>query len=116
MLLPGGEIETHLNRRAGVQRRADLAGQPCPHHRRRIAQGSVTPDELSPVAAESPRRIVHVEKGDAVGEFGVVRIPRKQCAAGRINFGDQVQGRLWPQITQHPFHIAGGRQPPRLAR
>ena len=50
------------------------------------------------------------------GEFRVVRVSREERAAVRVNFGDDMHDRFWPQISQHPFHIPGRGEPARSAR
>ncbi len=80
-LLPVGQLEGNLDRGAGIQSGPHLAGKPRPSHGRRTPKRAVTPEELRPVAAYGPSRIVHVEKGNPVGELRVVGVPREERAA-----------------------------------
>ena len=81
-----------------------------------FAKRAVAAEELGPVAGDGAGRIVHVEEGDPVGEFGVVRVAREERAGFGVDFGDHVHGRFRPQVAQHPFQVAGGGEPARTAR
>ena len=109
-LLPVGQIEGDLDSGAGIQSGPHFAGKPGPAHCSRIPKGAVPPQELRPVAAHGPDRIVHVEKGNPAGELRVVGIPCEERSASGIDFGDHVHGRFRAQISQHPFYISRGRE------
>jgi hypothetical protein len=51
---PIGELEGNVDRGAGIQRGAHLAGKPRPSHGRWIPQRAVAPQELRPVGADGP--------------------------------------------------------------
>jgi hypothetical protein len=89
-LLPVGQLEWDLDSGAGIQSSSDLAGKPRSGHRSRTPKRAVAPKELSPVAAYSSGRIVHIEERDPIGELRIVRIPREERSATRVNFGDYV--------------------------
>jgi hypothetical protein len=66
-LLPGGQIEAHLDRGAGIQ-----AAPTLPERRVRIiaagfSQRTVASQEFSPIAGYGASRIVHVEERSPVG-------------------------------------------------
>ena len=115
-LLPGGQIEAHLDRGAGIQRGPHLAGKARSHHRGRTLQRAVASQEFSPIAGYGASRVVHVEERRPVEEFCVVWVAREERAARRVNFGDHVHARFRPQVAQHPFRISGSREPAGSAR
>src|SRR3990172_7579708 len=63
-LLPVVKIEWNLDSGAWIQSGCYPAGETQPVHRRRIPKRAVAPDELSPVAAKGPGRIVHIKEGN----------------------------------------------------
>ena len=115
-LLPGGQVEAHLDRSTGIEGGPHVAGKTRARHRGRALQRTVATQEFGPVAAQGASRIVHVEERSPVAELGVVRVAREERAAHRVDFGDHVHGRLRPQVAQHPFHIPGRGEPARSAR
>ena len=115
-LLARGQLERRLDRRAGVERGAHPAGQPLPRQRGRARQQAVAPDEFGAVAADAAHRLAGVEKRHPLGELRVIRIAREHSAAAGVDFGDHVHERFRAQVTEHPFHIAGGREPARAPR
>ena len=115
-LLPGGQLERNLDRRAGIQGGSHLAGKPLPRHGSRMLQCAVAPDEFGPVAAHAARRLAGVEESDPVGEFRAERVAREQRTAFGVDFGDHVHDRFRPQIAEHPLGVSGGGEPARPAR
>ena len=114
-LLPVGQLEGHLDRGAGIQSGPHLAGKPRTGHGGRTPKRAVAPEELRPVAAHGPGRIVHVEERDPVGELRVVGVPREERSAAGVDLGDHVHRRFRPQISQHPFHVSRGGELARSA-
>src|SRR5208282_3902127 len=89
-LLPGGQIEAHLDRGARVQTCSRLSGKPQPGHSGGTAKRAVASQEFSPIAAYRASRIVHVEERCPVAELRVVRVAREERATVRVNSGDHV--------------------------
>ena len=71
---------------AGIQCGPYLAGKARAHHRRRMLQRAVSSQKFRPIAGKGARRIVHVEERRPVAELGVVRVSRKESAAGQDPF------------------------------
>ena len=111
-----GQLQRHMDRSAGVERRAGAARQARAAERGGAAHRAVAPDELVAVTADGAERTVCVvddEEADPVAMVVAVGVACIQRAAVRRDLGDHMRRRLRAQIAQHPFDIAGGRQPPR---
>ena len=72
VLLIDGQIQAHLDRAAGIQGGAQVSGQSGPRHRGGGGKGPIAPKKLCTVASQAPLRVIHIEKGNAPGELGVV--------------------------------------------
>ncbi len=114
-LLPVSEIEGNLDSGAGVKAGPDPAGKPGTGHRSRPLMRAVAAEELGPVAGNGPGRLARIKERGPVGELRVIRVPREDRAGFRVDLGDHLHCRFWPQISQHPFHVTGGREPARTA-
>src|SRR5687767_4360146 len=55
------QLERNLDGGAGIQGGPRLPGKPRPEHRRRLPERAVPPQELGPVAADRPSRIIYSE-------------------------------------------------------
>ena len=85
-LLPIGQLEWHLDRGAGIQcRRPPCRKAASDVIAAGLLQRSVATNEFSPVAADAPRRIVHIEKSNPFAELLVVWIAREERAAVRVD-------------------------------
>ena len=113
---PAARSNADAERRARIECGAHGAGKVLLAHRGRIAQRAVATDEFCAVAANGPRGVVDVEEGDAPGELGVVRIAREQRAGVRVDLGGHVHCGFGAQIAEHPFDVAGDREPACAAR
>ena len=67
-LLPVGKIEGDLDSGAGIEGSPYLAGKPGLGHCSRTSKRAVPPNELRPVSAHGPCRIVYIEKGNLGGK------------------------------------------------
>src|SRR5208282_193345 len=110
-LLPVCQLERNLYRGTGVQSSPRSPGHPGSSHGSRIPKRAVAAKELSPIAGHGAASIVYVEEGNPVGELRIVGVPREQCAAVGVNFGDHVHRRFRPQVAENPFHVSGGGEP-----
>src|SRR3990172_2419145 len=85
----------------------------------RIAKRAVSPDELGPVAAEGPGRVIHIhihiEEGNPSGELRVVGVPGKERTAVGINFSDYMHCCFRPQVSKNPFRVSCGGETARPA-
>ena len=104
-LLPGGQLEWHVDCATGIETGPHFARQAHPGHRSRIAKRAVAPNKLTPVATDSPSCLVHVKEGHPSGELRVIGITREDHAALVVQFRHNMHCRFWPQISQHPFHV-----------
>ena len=100
----------------GSKPRADFSGKARALQRRWLREASVPAEKLFPITGEGARRIVDIEEGDALGEFGVVKIARQQRAGLEVHFGLHVEQSFVAQVAQHPFPVAGDGQAARAAR
>ena len=90
-----GKIESDLHRTARIQPRARFSGQPRPLEGRRLSERPVSPEKFLPITRERARGLTDVDEGDAVGELGIVKIARQQCAGLEIDLGLHVEQVLW---------------------
>src|SRR5438105_13231121 len=75
-LLAGRQVDTDLYRSTRVKPGTDLAGKTRAQQRGRIAQRAVATDKFRAITGKGARHFVDVEKGNPLGEFGVVGIAR----------------------------------------
>ncbi len=73
-LLAVGEVEGHLDGRAGIEPGAGPARKPGAAHRGGRGERAVAPEELGPVPGHGADRVVHVEERHAPGKLGVVGV------------------------------------------
>src|SRR5438105_371662 len=83
-LLAARQVDTDLYRSTRVEPCTDLAGKTRAQQRGRIAQRAVATDKFLAITGKRARHLVDVEKGNPVGEFGVVGIARIECAVSRV--------------------------------
>ena len=115
-LLAVGQVERHLQRRAGVEARARLAGQLRVPHRGGIGRRAVASQKLRAAAGDGPRGVADVDEDGLAGKLTVVHVAGKQRARGRVDLGDHVHQVRVPPLAEHQLPVAGDRQAPGPAR
>ena len=108
--------DRYLDRRTRVHAHAKLAGQLLAQQRCRMRQAAVTAQEFVAIGGEAAAFGIDIEERHAPGKIGVVGVARGQYVVGPVQFADHVHLRLDLEVAQHPFHVAGGRQPAWTAR
>ena len=106
-----------LERRAGIESRADLSGELLAARQRRGAvQGSVAAEELR--AIRGPCRLPprHVGERDAPAEFLVPRVAHEEGAGLPVQFGDEERRGRAARGPEHPLDVSRHGQPPRPVR
>ncbi|MNM60737.1 hypothetical protein D3C81_720270 [compost metagenome] len=111
-----GQLQRHLDRRAGIQARTHPCIQTLAPQRCRCVQAAVAADELQAITGPAAAVGIGVEEGHPAAEIGAVGVSRQQRPGLVVAFSDHVHARLRAQVTHHPFDVADGRQPPCPAR
>ena len=114
------QIERYLDRGAGIQARAEPAGQALAQQCSGPLQVAVAAQEFGAITSDAARGDVGVgriciEEGDAAFELGVVAVARGQHAAVAIDLGDHVHLRARMQVAEDPFDVTGGGEPARTS-
>ena len=110
-VLPGVEVEFHLEGGAGVQDGPHAAGELDPpqggggRHRAQAAE------ELGAVGRERPRPPVDVDERHPRGEVRPEGVPGQQGAGLGVELGDDVHRGGIAVRPQHPLDVEGRREP-----
>ena len=99
-IMPVGQVERHLQRRAWIEARAGLAGKLRLTHRGGAGRRAVAPEKFGAAAGDGPSVFADVCEDGLAGELTVVRISREERARGRIDPGDHVHEVRVPPLAE----------------
>jgi len=118
VFLAVGQVKRHLQRRAGIEARARLAGELFLPHRGGTGRRAVASQKLHAAADNSPRAVTDVDEDGLAGKFAVVHVAGEQRARGRVDLGDQVHQVRVPPLAedqlQYPVTDRRRSRPERL--
>jgi hypothetical protein len=106
-LLPIGQLDHHLHRRARVERRTDPAGKAGSVDTARTGRAAVATEDLGAIAADGALRLAGVQERHALGEIAVVRVACEQGAGLGIDLGHDVRQVRGTIRAEHQVKAAG---------
>ena len=103
------ECDRDLHGGAGIEPRADAAGEPNAAQGGGVRRRAVAAEEFRAVAGDGSDRFAAVDKDDPVGKLGVVRVACEERAADRVQLGHHVHERSCRAVRPAP--IPSNRSP-----
>ncbi len=103
--LAGGQGDGQVQRRAGVEARAEAAGERLAGEGRRLRERPVAAQERRPVAGCRADGLARVGEGHVPGVLGVVGIARQDRAGRSVELGHDVERLALAWRTQDPLVV-----------
>ena len=113
--LAGSQREGQLQRRAGVEARAEAAGERLAGEGGRLRERPVAAQERGPVAGGRARGLARVGEGHVPGVLGVVGIARQDGAGLGVELGHDVERLALARRAQDPLVVGDDAQATRGA-